>query len=276
MSRNTNSFESGPDAPQRTARPFDAVVIALSAALLVIFGIVIGRFVVTTQAVAVVDRFDGELTSLQAEIVDLHRQIVQSQARCTALEESSEQYRRLAQQHQIRAETLAARQQTIRSTLASLSQRREVCLDQIQQYVALDQPIPSLEVLRFAQAMFDVQTHTVDQLSATTASSSTLTTVPGFPPAAAATSATASTASLESSMSVPTLPPLPAPGAGDAMDMAKPARSAAFFAPPRQQRPIASSTFFAPRRDAQALNRPRTSGVRFHDTATGQQTAVRR
>jgi hypothetical protein len=276
MSRNMKSLEAGAHVPQRSSRPFDAVVIALSSALLVIFGIVIGRFIVTTQAVAVVDHFDGEVASLRAEIVDLNRQIVQSQARCTALEESAEQYRRLAQQHQIRAETLAARQQAIRSTLASLSERRDACLEQVQQYVALDQPIPAPDVLRFAQAMFDVQIHTMDQLAANTTPYSTLTTVPGFPPAAAATSATASAGSLASSKSAPTLPSLPAPDASVAPHNSKSSARATYFAPPRQQRPVASSTFFAPRRDEQALSMPRPSGIRFHDTATRQETAVRR
>jgi hypothetical protein len=276
MSRNMKSLETGPQSPQRSSRPFDAVVIALSSALLVIFGIVIGRFIVTTQAVAVVDHFDGEVASLQAQLVDLNRQIVQSQARCTALEESAEQFRRLAQQHQIRAETLAARQQSIRSTLASLSERREMCLEQVQQYVALNQPVPSLDVLRFAQAMFDVHLHTMAQLAAGSATSSTLTTVPGFPPAAAATSATASAGTLASPMPPPMLPSLPAPHARPAPRDAEPTAGVTFFAPPRPQRPLVSSTFFAPRRDSQALHRPQSSGVRFHDTATRQETAVRR
>jgi hypothetical protein len=276
MSRNMKSLESGTDASQQSSRPFDAIVIALSSALLVIFGIVIGRFIVTTQAVAVVDHIDGERASVQAEIVELNRQLVQSQARCNALEESAEQYRRLAQQHQIRAESLAARQQAIRSSLASLSERRDACLDQVQQYVALDQPIPALDVLQFAQAMFEMQTHTMDQLSANASMSSHLPTVPGFPPVVAATPAMGTTRTLAPS-SAPAFPSLPTPDASVAASPSgKPAGRGAFFAPPRRQPPVASSTYFAPRRDSQALSMPRRSGITFHDTAKGPDTAVRR
>lgn len=268
------SIDSGTDPSQRSARPFDAVVIALSSALLVIFGIVIGRFIVTAQAVAVVDHFDGEVAALQAEIVELNRQIVQSQARCTALEESAEQYRKLAQQHQIRAETLAARQQTIRSTLAGLSERREDCLNQVQQYVALDQPVPSQDVLHFARAMFDMHSHTIDQLEAKSTTSVRLPSVPGFAPVSAEPTETASN---RPTSALPAYAALPAPAAGRTPShKVKSAGGGTFFAPPPRQRPVASSMFFAPRRDSQALSMPRPSGIRFHDTAAGEKTSVRR
>lgn len=258
-----NPPEPGGPSSQRSSRPFDAIVIALSSALLVIFGIVIGRFIVTTQAVAVVDRYDGELSSLRSEIVNLNRQLVQSQSRSTALEESAEQYRRLAQQHQIRYDTLAARQQSIRAMLASLSQRREFCLAQVEEYVALNQPVPARDVLRFAEAMFDAQNHAIDQLASSGASSSSLPSLPGFPPVATPASHS--------------LPKLSAPTVQ--ADLPKPdgaAPAGVFFAPPVRKKPAISSMYFPARREQQALTMPRRSGVTFHDTAAGESASVRR
>jgi hypothetical protein len=277
MSQIMKPLESGDKASQRSSRPFDAIVIALSSALLVIFGIVIGRFIVTTQAVAVVDHFDGELSALRAELVNLNRQLVQSQSRCLSLEESAEHYRGLAQQHQIRAESLAARQQTIRSMLSSRAERRSACLDQVQQYVAMNQPVPAPDVLHFAQAMFDLQDQTLDQLANTTALPSTLPNVPGFPPVAAAGQATGCSLSPTSQSLTTALPAPTTPAASITVARtAGRASEGAFFAPPQKKQPAAGTVYFPANRSAQALSMPRRAGITFHDTASEQGASVRR
>ena len=249
--------------PNRPRRPFDGVMIALSAALLVIFGIVIGRFVVTTQAVAVVDHFDAELSTLRAELVDLNRQLIQVQARETALQESSARYRELATAQQIRADRLAARQQTIGTLLSGLSSQREARLAEVQQYVALNQPLPAIEVLRFAEAMFDAQHAALCQFNSSgiasgESMSQSIPHLPGFQPIA---------------QSCPTLP---VPNSTHQVVASSRPQQRAFFTPPQPKQPLQSNIYFPPGRSQQILTMPGKSGITFHDTAANDTDTIRR
>lgn len=280
MSKTNKTAAPGARSRSRSQRPFDAIVIALSASLLVIFGIVIGRFIVTTQAVEVVDHFDEELSTLRAQVVELNRQLLQVEAHSSVAETRAANFQRQAEQLQHRVDQLVARQDAVHSALKAVIDQRGSCLRDVQQYVALDQSIPALDVLRFAETMFDAHAQTLRQLTDQRPTTPATTTALRFAPRIAPETAPVAKQVNATASEYTEYPALPAPAITQTSapvstnNTAKQAEQ--FFSPPAPRKPPAGYIFFAPRRHTPALTMPRRSGITFHDTAEVDEPTVRR
>lgn len=291
MSHTIKSCTHASEPLARSHRPFDGVVIALSAALLVIFGIVVGRVVVSAPTVEVADQLVNETASLRAEIAALNRQILKAESRVIALEEASESHRLQASQHQQRAEQLTARQQAISTELAGIVNQRDICLDEVQQYVALNQSIPAIDVLHFAEAMFETQARTYGQLTNREPARLIVPKLPRFstaglstdedsPVAAAAPIVSAQEAAPIAAVSFPALP---APGAEslsaaevDALPVGSADQAGYVTSPVQTRRVITRPTYFARKNDSQTLTSPNRSGITFLETASSDIDSARR
>lgn len=264
-----NSPAPQPKSERTPQQPFQAVMITLSAALLVLFGIVIGRFVVTTQAVEVVDHFGAELSMLRAELVDLNRQVVTADAQAELARQSAERYRQLATQERIRADKLVARQLVLNQTMSHVVHDRQMWLQELQQHVALNRSIPANDVLQFAEAMFEVYAGTLQQLASDTDSSARpMPTLPRLhlgaetladhEPTPAVTQRFVRQPVVTQDASQ-TSPRLPAP------TTSRQSRGV-FFAPPPRRQP-SQYTYFPAQRSRRMATLPRSSGITFLDTA---------
>lgn len=278
-----NSPATPADVARPSQRPFDVVMITMSAALLVIFGVVIGRFLVTNEAVQVVDHVDSQLASLRAELVQLHQEVVSAQAKAEALETVAAQEREQARLQQERADRLANQYAVLKQAVAGIAEQRATCLEEVQQYVALNQSVPAIDVYHFADAMFDAHRRTLDQIDSAEPSSAATPTLPRL---------SVSTASVNDSVTNPgpatvtqssnrstryaEYPSLPSPEAVEPTPtIARPQSRSGFFHPPQPRPQPSRYMFFTPGGSQPQLTMPGSGNITFHETADATDTVRR-
>ena len=278
------------------AEPFQAVMITLSAAMLVLFGIVIGRFVVTAQAVEVVDDFDADFATLRAELAVVKQQLANARTEAESAQQSAERFRRTAAEQQIRADQLSARQLALQSTCRRVREDRQICLDELERHVALDRPIPADDVYRFAAQMYASWSATLQQFAEESNSiggraisfprlalRDETQQAPSTTPArtAAVQPTPAGTSGPPRTRSERTLPPLPAPGAATKPSAATERRdSGVYFSPPTPRpapKKASGFSYFPARQTGRRVTTlPSSSGITFLDTAEADDRHVRR
>ena len=278
------SWEIPPE--QTTSRSLRLLAVAAGAVLFVL-GILVGGFMGRSHVPVESHREPEDLAALRAEITQLHQEVVQAKTRTMQLEQQLA-IRQTVVTSPVKLETdIEERQRLLGKAIELVGAKRQVCLRELQEYQERSKDVPTAQVIRFAETLFDTQTRILSGLSTDESLSSTLldlqTTLttavdssaqvnqskvaivqktPATQVAFPTTKQTRTDLNGHNRESVPTLAePTPA---NPSLAIER-SRQGVFFAAPGQRQQ--GVTFFTPQSPARVASRPR-SGMTFTDVTS--------
>ncbi len=274
MTYTVSSPEVSWDAPaERSASPSRRLLTVIAGAVVFVLGVLIGGFMVRSDAPPTPGDSSGELAALRAEVHLLTSQATQATTRSLELEQLLDAQRTLLTREQAQLRAATEREHFIRLALEQCNTDRQVCLNELQQFSRQRVGVPVTDVIRFAESMFDQQSSVLTNLAngeqapaASDWSAPLISTVAPTQPTIAAKSNPPTAQVARPRPGEPTLA-APTPTLADPVVSAGRSATGVFFTPP--QRRQQGVTFITPSTGSRVATRM-NSGMRFTDASAAQ------
>ncbi len=271
MTYTVSPQEASWNAPaELSSSPSRRLLTVIAGAVLLVLGVLIGCFMVRNDAPADLEDSHAELAALRAEVDLLKTQSVQATTRAVELEHllATQGSRLTHEQAQLRA--AVERENFIRQAIEQSHADRQVCLNELRQYGRQPTGVPTTDVIRFAESMFERQSNVLASLANGEPVPATRLDLPALSLTAHARTqpvlVTTRTQTPPVDRPRPSEPTLasPAPTPAEPFVRAERCSTGVFFTPP--QRRQQGMTFISPRPASRVASQPK-SGMRFTDAS---------
>lgn len=257
ISPEDRSWETPPEQQSSYSRRLLSVV---AGAVLFVLGVVIGGFMTRSPIPSHVEPHRDEIAALRAKVEMLTVQSAEYKVRSTELEQLLKSQQGQFTQERETARLAQQRAMLLRLAMETNQANRELCLSELQSLHGHPYGVPTTQVVRFVEAIFDNQTETLDILASEDPMP------PSLPAFVSSLDVVSRSTNQDSAALVQTTAPQPTP-AEPTPTLAEPtvanaSRPSVFFsAPPRRTQGV---TFITPKGPSRVASR-QNSGMKFID-----------